>query len=543
MVPTLVRYAVLTNLLFLAACTSASTARPASISPASGPPQGGRTVLIVADNQERQLTGVPLNAMSWRTERYVTSVALRSPLANVGGRLLLRETLRFGREQGAGLVLHLGDAADISCPDELSAVFDALEEEAAGIWFIAPGNHDGMMAGTYVRFQPSTNFDIRAHPPIYRQPPTQAFRADRGWLNACLSPANATNPDRADILTKGDAVEMYANRLKARPGATTRRLDPETVRIANTTVVCQVEEIQITAMGYSATTRVCPRTPVASDTTRWVGPYASYIVQKLDVEGTRIILLDTSHYRNPSVINVGLSGELGEAQRLRAQRYFDGVPKASVIIAGHHPLEDLGGGERRWISERAERYMSAHVHRSASLIEHTISGRRLVELNIGSTLDYPSQAIIANLGSAGTTFRVAGASPETTRWPSFIQPCVTNRESWRLADAVYKDYTDGLYAARVIAALQQAAARAPGGPAPAIPDGSKTEHWAQLDDALRAVQGSQGEAREYWACQAYYASEATRHERGLFEKLSNALGLGSKAGADATGDWFDFSGG
>ncbi len=86
--------------------------------------ENDKKILLIADNQEHLLTGTPLRSMSPITGKWVTSVALRSPLANVGSRHLLGEILEFGRREGAGLVIHLGDTSDISCPNELASVFD-----------------------------------------------------------------------------------------------------------------------------------------------------------------------------------------------------------------------------------------------------------------------------------------------------------------------------------------------------------------------------------------------------------------------------------
>ena len=204
-------------LILLCAC-NAQAQKPSETSLLSTKDKQEKKLLIIADNQEHLLTGVPLRANSSRTDRIITSVARRSPLANVGGRLLFREAIKFGREQGAELVLHLGDAADISCPDEISSVFQALEDEAKDIWIWTPGNHDGIQVGNYVLNQPSYLFDIKKHPDpdnpeitIYTKPPVKKFPGGLGnWLNACLSPMNSKDAARADILTKEDALKLLS---------------------------------------------------------------------------------------------------------------------------------------------------------------------------------------------------------------------------------------------------------------------------------------------------------------------------------------------
>lgn len=115
------------------------------------------------------------------------------------------------------MVLHLGDATDISCPDELDSVFNVLDKEAEGMWFFTPGNHDGLLAGNFANYQPDLDFDIKkssAYSDMYEGKPINGFnkKIERAWLNACLSPTNLGDPKRANVLTKGDAIQLYINR-------------------------------------------------------------------------------------------------------------------------------------------------------------------------------------------------------------------------------------------------------------------------------------------------------------------------------------------
>jgi 3',5'-cyclic AMP phosphodiesterase CpdA len=513
--------------------------RPATLVPAPEPARAGRTtLLLVADNQEHMVTGTPLKAMSPTTEAMVTSVALRSPLANVGGRALFREALRFGREQGADLVLHLGDAADVSCPDEFTAVLDALDAEAGDAWFMAPGNHDGIMAGTYVRYQPRYGFHAAKDSSLYTRPPLEPIERPRAWHHACRSPSNETDSARANILTTGDAIERYVARLRARPGARSVVRAPSPVTVENTVVECRVEEISLPVLGYEAVAHVCPRTPVRGATT-WVGPYASFLVQKLDVAGTRIVILGTAVYPNPTLLNVGLTGSLSQRQREVAERFLPAAGRANAVVAGHHPLEDLRPAERAWVAARAARYVSGHVHRSTTLLSHTVGGRGVTELNIGSTLDHPAQTVVARLDSASASFRVAGADTAATRWAGFLRSCEEARTAWMLPEETYTRYTKGLYVAQVLAALRRAAPAAPGPPID-VPAGDQVGDWMRLDRALQRIATSEGEARRYWACQAFYASEATRYELSFLDRVKRFFGAGNTPGAPAVGGWFAF---
>jgi hypothetical protein len=513
-----------------------------------------KPVLIVSDNQEHLLTGVPLRAMGSGMDRLVSSVAVRSPLANVGGRLLFREALRFGKAQGAELVLHMGDAADISCPDEVTTVFDALDAETPGIWFMAPGNHDGLLAGNFAKYQPGFDFEIGELPSFYNSEPGKKYGRTRDqWLYACMSPENYKNKCRGNVLTRGDFIQHYLGRLRRREGAHSR-LEPTEV-VFNTgggrtlAVTCTVEELEIKSLKYSAIARVCPRVEVPGDSgRRWVGPYASFIVQKLDVGGTPVVMIDTSDYYDASrITNVPFHGELTKHQKAAAERLIEreGGGRDDFIIAGHHRLHDLKDADREWVAERAGRYLSGHAHYSASLTEHEVGDWKTLELNVGSTLDNPPQAVLAHVGPETAYFRVAGADERTKGWGGeYLKKCMAEDDEarWNLGRDVYKNYRRHAYVKHLMTALRKAAERhdakvVSSAPAPKMPTGEAAGDWGLLDNALRAINNAEGESRTFWACQAYYASSATGKEQSFWEKL----GIGVKKGSDATGGWLPFA--
>lgn len=516
-------------------------------------------VLVIADNQEHLLTGGPLKSFSRLSDTLVTSVGLRSPLANVGGRLLMGEALRLGRERGAGLVLHLGDATDISCEGELSSVFKALDREVPDkMWFITPGNHDGLLAGNFAEYQEPRDFDP-ARPSFYDEPPLGGYGAEKNiWYYACQSP----DSPGADM-PRGTAVKLYVERLRERLHVKPPKPEPEeqtltfTGRRGPVHVTCRIEEVEIeppppsVVESYRAVARVCDPRREEGGTTEF-GQYASFIVQRIDVGGTRIVLLDTSDYKEPTKKKFGLvpigavGGEVTDEQIKRAEPFFkdgDGkrLDRGKLIVAGHHPFSQLPKSTREWVAERAGRYMSAHVHASASLIGHEVGRDRLSELNVGSTLDYPPQAVFAELTSGPAFVRVAGAD---AHWSGFLERCDS---SWELSEESYGGYRDGLYVGHLLTALGRARAKHAdlfGRPSPAleIPTGRERGDWERLRRALKAVNEAEGDSRLFWACQAYFASKATRGEKGfLAEKVAPLFGRGFKRGREISGGWVSFT--
>lgn len=520
-------------------------------------------MLIIADNQEHNLTGGSLKSFSRLTDRLVTSVGLRSPLANVGGRLLMKEALKFGREQGAELVLHLGDATDISCENELNSVFKALDEEIPNhMWFMSPGNHDGLLAGNFANYQDPVGF-IRKRPLFYNNAPLAGFGTEKNiWFNGCQSP---TDPSAADM-PRGRAIELYVNNLKQRSDTNVKNTVKEMLEFKEKGVPiyvpCRIEEIENKPLkmssidGYKAFARICESQPVLGRSTK-IGQYAGFIVQRIDVGETRIVLLDTSDYIDPTKKIKGIlpiaifGGEITKAQETLAESFFkydngETIDRRRVIVAGHHPFSQLPNTTQKWIAEKSGRYISAHVHASASLIPHNVDRSKLMELNVGSTLDYPPQAIIAEINSHNVSVRAIG---EDTKWDGFLKQCIERKNSWMLNKKTYENYHSGLYVNHLLKALRKATdmhdARIGHSSLPLeIPTGKNKGDWERLDKVLQDINNANGESRMFWACQAYYASKKTKKERGfLAEGVIPLLGQGFKKGDDyitRTSGWVPF---
>lgn len=546
----------------------------ASLTKAQGSSQGSevRKMLIIADNQEHLLTGGPLRSFSSRTERLITAVGLRSPLANVGGRLLMREILKFGKEQGAGFVLHMGDAVDISCEKELKDVFDALDKEAPDkMWFMTPGNHDGLLAGNLANFQIPKKF-IPNRPSFYNTPPFDGYGAEKNvWFYACQAP----EPELGKELARSDMIRLYVDYLLGRPGVT-RTWEHEICRtkdggegpctVEGISVPCKIERIKIDPKktsnpsaidGYQAIARTCEAQPVPG-TNRKVGQYASFIVQKIDVGGTRIVLLDTSDYIDPTEKILKLfpiaffDGGITPKQKDLADTLFKRdddtyLDSRNVIVAGHHPFDQLPDDIQQWVAGKSNRYISAHAHHSTSLLVDNIDRPTRLELNVGSTVDYPPQAVMAVMAPDFMSVRVAG---HETNWDTdFLEQCrsMEHANNWLLDEKFYKNYQSGLYVKHLIGALKEAARIhddriKESSFTPKIPSGKEKGDWERLYTALEAINDAKGESRRFWACQAYYASKATQKERGfLAEQLAPAFGFGFKGGRPITQGWVSFS--
>lgn len=474
-----------------------------------------RKVILVSDNQENLMTGAPFLPMDGFIDKYVT-VTLRSPLANVGGRLLFREAIKSGRQKGGEIVLHLGDASNISCPDELSSVITALNEEAGDSWFMVPGNHDGFLLG---------NFGTTETGPFSR-PPNEEFqvRYPFKWVDSCAVPSRQ---HQAKILTRADAIDQYVGSLKKRGGiAPFETLPAEQVHYIDRehSMGCQFEFVNNPSQKFSAYARICGRIPkpLNDPEKRWTGPQHSFIVQRLEIGERHVIFLDTSDYEDPNNFPVVMmKGNI----TCRQKEYVDNllliddngkpINRDNVIMAGHHPFDDLSKDTQDWIGRSAARYISGHKHLHASISERKTKTKPVQELNIGSTLDYPPQMVLAEFSKDSIHVEAFGGGKGVAD-AAFLESCDA---SWRLSKDTYTRYRKGPYAKRLLEALREASARHDQLIKPLsqinVPTGDRISDWLLLEDILAKINAAKGDSRTFWACQAYYASEATRKEGGF----------------------------
>lgn len=220
-----------------------------------------------------------------------------------------------------------------------------------------------------------------------------------------------------------------------------------------------------------------------------------------------------------------------------AEIFFKDFSRKKIIVAGHHPLDDLIKDDQKWITKRSGRYISAHVHRSTQLIDHNINNYKTQELNIGSTLDYPPQAVVAEIEPTSMKFSVVGAN---TQRSGFLKDCADNAKEWKINENFYKSYTRDVYIKYLFESLQQAGLKYNSIIAIAdqkieFPSGTKEGDWYLLDKTLHKISELEGKPRKYWACQAYYASEVTGSEKSYWERTAKLFGLTSKSGKDAIG--------
>ncbi len=316
-------------------------------------------VYFVADNQVHIYNGFAYPVENYLSDK-ISGVAVRPPQTAVFAPFAYKAFLK-GLSQSP-LLIHLGDGADVSCQQELNRFFDAMEG-FSGPWVFVPGNHDGFYTGN-----------------------SQYNSTNTGeWDHACVDKR----------LDKTDAIVSYLHR-----------------RFGRVVSKSNIDGSQIVQGTW--TTGAVDGSYLASIKSDPDEAHRSYIIQRVTIglqgsERVEIVILDTSHYRNPPKYRnvalpggrkiAGFTGEILKEQMDVATEWLSEAKGAAlVLIAGHHPLKRSAltadglawYGGTTWLRRTMEKYdvagyVSAHTHKGGS--REIWDGK--TEWNVASLVDWP----------------------------------------------------------------------------------------------------------------------------------------------------------
>jgi hypothetical protein len=347
---------------------------PAGPGAAASYPVVAARVFAVGDSQLRHLYGKRTFAQSPFADRYQgIEVAIRPAALDDGGDLLLAAFLEeHRRHHPRATLVYMGDAADLSCTQEMDRFVRVMAENAAIPFLMVTSNHDGFFAGNF-----TSKADGGGKLAWTDMP------AD--WRRACAEPGSTAD----HLLTKGRAVLRIAELLPpAPPWATSlSALEPEL------------------PSGYRGAHLTYVRPLGGGD----AGAPPAWGV-----------FLDTVDYRDFDLTAAHGAGTVGsisaEALRTLDLAMFDVAtaasgPRPRWIAFGHHPVSQLEPAARarllRFFDVHPEiaGYVSAHTHYSDERSHRLPSGRSLPELVVGSTTDFgggaPQSARLVELRVGG----------------------------------------------------------------------------------------------------------------------------------------------
>lgn len=332
-----------------------------------------RPILLLGDNQVQHLFGKGVFERTGLAD-YVARTAVRPVQLDMFAHQLLIDACRAVPDVP---IIHLGDAANSACVQELDRAFalmDACGQDRS--WVMAPGNHDAFLMGSVHR--------------------TCRLRE---WRNACYDVGaykSGDNELRKDVLVR----RMLNHTWKPRIGEdhTLTCDEPKTAR--------RLEDCERgTIMRKEAPV---PHFLVrASFLIDKEGPWRSFLLQQVDLserssQPVFALVLDTVHYDArprllPESQDPGTTGAIEEAQETAIRATLDAHKQDWFLLVGHHPLDKLQEDTRDFVlglahDKRVLAYVSGHTHRGG-WYEHAAKSREgpFIELNVGSVTDHPNE--------------------------------------------------------------------------------------------------------------------------------------------------------
>jgi hypothetical protein len=321
---------------------------------------------LVADTQFHESRGVASRYFGLGGDELV-DVTIRTGQQVIGAGAVLTAALE--RTASLPLVIHAGDAIDVSCQTEWSRFKQVMTSGPRGApgatsWLFAPGNHDGFLTGNIF-------------------PTASGLYWDGYWTNLCNAGQlmASTQATRYSFMAKHNLVRDYVGLLGGRFGTDSK------------------------AWGCDAAGKLCWTAYAPS-----AEPWTSYLVQVVKLPqaaGSSVpvyaVLLDSSDYLVRPYLNslaAGLEGSLSYAQLNAARKLVSAVPAtARYFFIAHHPAEDWKA--RKWSPERLGEWhallrdprslnflVSAHTH-TGSLRRNESALGTFLELNTGSLADAP----------------------------------------------------------------------------------------------------------------------------------------------------------
>ncbi|SEQ46252.1 metallophosphoesterase [Nitrosomonas ureae] len=330
-----------------------------------------KKVLFIGDNQINENHGYPAFIQSSFADQFV-AVSRRPVQQTIFGEEILRQILKSEQVP----VIHLGDALNLSCKSEFER-FIKLMNESNLEWVMAPGNHDGFFTGVTLGTDDIRNGGhFRSLHPDYGR--------DRDvWEAVCKNSIPLTKPTLVQ-----DYLEVLKNNSDKRVS---------TIR-SNKNCAHNIYQANLINESYSC---------IYSDKTRKDRPWASFIIQKIDIsninknlEKVSLILIDTSVYENSLLFReggAGVIGGLGKTQRAILEEWLTNNAKAGIltILAGHHPIKQLNDKDDiKFLTEHSKNrsflyYISAHTHSGAIYFHDKDTQKEIAEINLGSIYDSP----------------------------------------------------------------------------------------------------------------------------------------------------------
>ena len=323
-------------------------------------------IAVIADTQIHESRGEPSRPFGKAGDEFI-AVTVRTAQQTVGQNDLLLRALE--QSKARAMVLHLGDAMDVSCHTEWKDFTAVMQLGRGGAgpntWVFAPGNHDGYMVGNLALEE--SGMYVRDY-----------------WRNVCNAGRKSVNNEqRFKHFPKNEMLKAYIQALGQTPPA-----KGETAGCSSDGALCWKAFIESEDLSYQSYIVQLLRLPAAVGSTTPI--YA--------------LLLDSSNYSvRPYTMAywAGIGGDMSVEQFQAAKVLVDTLPKeARFFMAAHHSMSSWNV-RNDWLAEkkvgleallkdpRSLRFvMTAHTHEGGWFKHKSVAGD-VVELNTGSLMDWP----------------------------------------------------------------------------------------------------------------------------------------------------------
>ena len=323
---------------------------------------------IVADTQFHESRGVASRYAGLSGDEFI-DVTVRTGQQVIGAGDVLQRAMQLSAN--FPLVLHAGDALDVSCETEWwlfkQVMLDARGEPGPSAWLFTFGNHDGYHTGNIF-------------------PKDSGLYVTNYWSNMC-------NVGQRKTVRRGKEENLYGHMPKDRlVGEYLKMLEP--LRREGTAM-----------NGCNEAETLCWSAYVSKSS-----PWTSFLVQRVLLPAAPgamtpiyALLLDSSDYdERPYVFSTlaGVQGAFSVRQLKAARDLIQGLPQsARYFFVTHHPASDWAAyawsdlTRRSWMNlledSRSLRFLvSAHTHKGSFRAYHEQVGA-LIEMNTGSLADAP----------------------------------------------------------------------------------------------------------------------------------------------------------
>ena len=429
-------------LLVLTIIQGCSSYSPRGAPPIQGKKALNKSIMFVGDPQIHNIYGFQLKQMS-KLSDVVSKFTIRPPELNILAPLVLEYLIQQGaKNHKSNLIVVVGDTINIACSGEYASFLDALNRGNRGRLpiLMAHGNHDSYLLGTVNHYLPTD----KVHDWKPRKMQTSKLPTDESWWGgsnkvsstgniswrgACLKPSlgqktlsSPMNKSRwlakyIDMLKKSGATiqtrnnnsqpdgEVIAMNFASKPGSPLVKLN-----------------FKAKGLWYPPKLR---RTPSRSNLLR---TYKSFIVQKIDYDNSRVIIIDTSvcektrSFLGYVATNTGINACIGDPQFKIIEEYASRLPKNhKLVLVGHFPMGDIAKKER----QRLLNILSAHKHWVyMSAHEHSVTSQANwktgVEINIGSTTDWPMEVNNIRFRQGESAPRVYQTQNSVNKIPTYL---------------------------------------------------------------------------------------------------------------------------